>query len=186
MPIDFFNAPCARVDGNCKKEGVVCKKTTDAQRFGISDINSDKREPAFLDIEHEDSWDLAVTNTEMKSVTFKSIDFCVELFRPRIPGNPDKELIKRCEGMLYYEDKLIFIEIKNRQTGRWLIDAREKFEETIQKFRECHPDSKLNLQKPIIANRLFRGTHQNEMVQKRILKDSIGLDFILSTQITIE
>ncbi|MDD4968555.1 MAG: hypothetical protein PHT07_03905 [Paludibacter sp.] len=186
MPIDFFNAPCAREDGNCKKEGVVCIKTSHAERFGISDVNSDKREPAYLDIENEDSWDLAVMNPAKKLVTFKAIDFCVELFRPLVIGSPDRELIKRCEGMIFYEDKLIFIEIKNRQTGRWLIDAREKFEETIMSFRESHPDSKLIIQKPIIANRLFKGTHQNEMVQKRILKDSIGLDFILSTKISIE
>jgi len=139
MPIDFFIAPCAKVDGNCKKTGVVCKSTTTIERFGLSDKNSDKREPAFIDTADESSWDLTVENPSNKEITFKAVDFCVDVFRD------GDDLIKRCEGFLYYENKILFVEIKNREKGRWLIDAREKFQETILKFQENYPEGQFEL-----------------------------------------
>lgn len=181
MPIDFFIAPCAKVDGNCKKAGVVCKSTTTITRFGLSDINSDKREPAFIDAADENSWDLTIENPSNKEITFKAVDFCVDIFR--VGNDP----IKRCEGFLYYENKIVFVEIKNRKSGRggWLIDAREKFQETILKFKENYPDGQFEILQPIVSNKLFPRTHQNEMIQKRILKDEVGLEFQVMSTITI-
>ena len=179
MQVDFFVAPCTKVDGNCKKSGVTCKESTKVERFGLCDKNSDKREPAFIDIKNESIWDVAVLNPIKKEVTFKAVDFCVDIFRV---GN---ELIKRCEGFLFYENKVLFIELKNREKGRWLIDAREKFQETILKFRENHPSAGYELLEPIVANKLFFRAHQNEMVQKRILKDNTGLEFHVTTIVNI-
>lgn len=181
MPIDFFIAPCLKVDGNCKKAGVVCKSSTTVERFGLSDRNSDKKEPAFIDIADENCWDLTVENLSNKEITFKAVDFCVDIFR--VGDN----LIKRCEGFLYYENKIIFVEIKNRpkSRGRWLSDAREKFEETILKFKESYPDNQYELLEPVLSNRLFPRVHQNEMIEKRRLKDAVGLDFQVRTTITI-
>ncbi len=106
MSVDFFVFPCNKEDGNCKKEGVKCKSVTNFVRFGISDRNSDKREPAFLDLKNEDIWDLVVENPDRKVVVFKAIDFCVEIFRYR------NELIKRCEGFFLYDNKILFLELK--------------------------------------------------------------------------
>ncbi|OFX50718.1 MAG: hypothetical protein A2046_13670 [Bacteroidetes bacterium GWA2_30_7] len=180
MPIDFFIAPCAKVDGNCKKAGVVCKTTTNIARFGISDKNSNKREPAFIDTENQNIWELDVENPKHKKLTFKAIDNCIDIFR-----DGGIEPIKKCEGFLFYENKILFVELKNRKCGRWLVDAREKFEETILKFKENYPNSEFELLEPIVANKLFSGTHQSEMVQKKILKDKIGLDFHIRNKITI-
>jgi hypothetical protein len=180
MPIDFFTAPCAKVDGNCKKPGIVCKTTTNVELFGLSDSNSDRREPAFLDIGHVDIWDILVHNRNRKDITFKAVDFCVDIYRV---GN---ELIKRCEGFLYYDNKIQFVELKNRKKGRWLSDAREKFEETISRFMVAYPDQGFEILDPLVSNQLFPRVHQNEMVQKRMLKDSIGLQFRVETEIVID
>lgn len=186
MPIDFFTAPCTKVDGNCKKAGVVCIRTTTAERFGISDANSNSREPAFLDINNEDIWDLIIENKPPKEVTFKAVDFCVDIFREDLTIDGRKQLIKRCEGFLKYDDKIVFIEIKNRRTGNWIVDSCEKFIETIQQFRTSYPEGGYNIMKPLIANKMHTGFHQSEMTQKRKLKDAIGLDFIICSNWSID
>jgi hypothetical protein len=181
MPIDFFIAPCTRENGNCRREGVVCKRTINNAQFGICDRDSGKRKPAFVDINNKNKeiWDVIVENSEEKDITFKAIDFCVDIFRKA------KELIKRCEGFLFYENKIIFLEIKNRTHGRWLADACEKFIETITKFKENYPDNAFEILKPVIANKCFFRTHQNEMVQKQRLKDNIGVEFQIKHTIHI-
>lgn len=179
MPIDFFIAPCAKIDGNCKKIGIVCKTETTSERFGISDVNSSQRQPAFIDTTNEIVWDVVVKNTLNKNVIFKAVDFCVDAFRD------NGELIKRCEGFLFFDNKILFIELKKRAKGNWLKDAREKFEETILKFRENYANNNFEILEPIVSNKMFSRVHQNEMLQKRILKDNVGLDFHISSTIKI-
>ncbi len=94
--------------------------------------------------------------------------------------------LKRCEGFIEYGNSILFIEIKNRPRSGWLKDAREKFEETILSFKEHHPNLSSHIVKPILCNPSFqRAYHQNETVQKRILKDKIGLEFIRQDSINI-
>ncbi len=202
MPIDFFVAPCSKIDGNCKKPGIICKNLLSDEEFGISDSNANNRKPAFVDLSNEELWDIIIENPNRKEITFKAIDFCIEIFRignyllddeNRDPQNflveetdrLDNGPIKRCECFLLFDKKILFIELKKRKRGNWLKDAREKFEETILSFKQSHPNTDYILLDPIVSNKLHTGLHQNEMVQKRILKDKTGLDFHYKTSITI-
>jgi len=178
MQIDFFAAPCHKIDGNCKKEGVVCKSITRNERFGICDNRSGERKPAFIDIVNEEIWDLIVRNPIKTEVTFKAIDYCVDIFRE------NNELIKRCEGFLIYRNKIIFIELKTGTYRGWLSDAREKLEETIGKFRENHPDQGYEIIAPAISNKRHNRIHQSETEQKRKFKDKTGLDFRVISEIS--
>ncbi len=193
MPIDFFISPCAKPDGNCQIAGVVCSAVTNQDRFGISDANSHLRRPAEVRLNDEPNWDFTVINSNNKEVNFKAVDFCVDIYRTGTYDLDDDnrdvsqfssdnanpvyiELIKRCEGFLTFDSSILFIEIKRRPHGNWLSDAREKFEETILSFMEHHPDSPFNVIEPIVSNMLFNRVHQSEMVQKKILKDKIGVE----------
>ena len=94
-------------------------------------------------------------------------------------------LIKRCEGFLQFDTILLFVEIKRRPRGNWLSDAREKFEETILSFREHNPNSPLQIIEPIVSNKLFNRLHQSEMVQKKILKDKVGVELKIQQSYTV-
>lgn len=177
MP-DFITAPCNKPDGNCKKEGIVCKKTTNVKKFGLCDDSSDKKLPAYLDQTDEGKWLATVENPNGKDITFKAVDFCVDVLRN------NNEPIKRCEGFLLFENKIIFIELKDRTYRGWLPDAREKFIETIQAFKQSYPNNEFEILEPVVSNRQCK-THQNLMIEKQKLKDSIGLDLILSNKIVI-
>jgi len=204
MPVDFFSTPCANLTGNCELQDVVCGVEIISNRFGISDEDSNSRLPAKVLLDNEERWDFTVTNPdpENKPTSFKAVDFCIDIFRTGTyslenenressefrsahTNLADRGLIKRCEGFLRYEGKILFIEIKNRPKGNWLKDAREKFEETILSFKEHHPNYSAHLLNPIVSNKMFNRVHQNEMVQKKILKEKVGLELKIQTSYTI-
>lgn len=52
-------------------------------------------------------------------------------------------------------------------------------------FKEHHPHLASQIIKPILVNTLHTGLATSEMVQKRILKDKIGVEFERHNIITI-
>jgi hypothetical protein len=202
MPIDFFVKPCTKLDCKSLLPNVDCSSRIDNNRFGISDAEANMQLPAKVLIANDHLWDFAVSNPNRLEVLFKAIDYCVDIYRTgtydlanenRNPANfssvntyhAGAQLIKRCEGLIQFNDKILFIEIKRRPRGNWLSDAREKFEETILSFKEHHPLLSGQIIEPIVSNMLFNRAHQSEMVQKRMLKDKVGLDFKIQQSISI-
>jgi hypothetical protein len=203
MSVDFFRVPCANLAGNCTTYPHLCLTNISNPQFGITDETGGENTPARVDVANSAIWDLVVINNSGVDVTFKAVDWCVPVFRTGtyiLEDENRKEYqfssentgiggnwIKRCEGFLYYDNKILFIEIKrkNKRPSEWIKDAREKFEETILSFREHHPHLANQIIKPLIVNRKYTGLATAEMVQKRILKDKIGIEFIRETRITI-
>jgi hypothetical protein len=175
-------------------------------QFGVSDANANARQPAVIVFQGNPN-DFNVFNANNRPVVYKAIDYCVIIYRTsnydlnndnRDPAAfssdsvPDlrNQLIKRCEGFLLFDTNILFFEIKTGETGRWLADAREKFEETILSFKEHHQNLNLNILPPIISNKTYIQNsgyriHQNYNFQKQILMDKIGLDFELTDNFII-
>ncbi len=200
MPVDFYAKPCSNLQGNCQTEPIECLQAIPYKTFGISDIEGGNNLPAKITANPNPKTDFIINNNSKTDIIFKAVDWCVQICRTgtynlddegRDPkqfssdNNPNGNLIKRCEGFIQFNNSIVFIEIKDRPRGSWLKDAREKFEETILSFKEHHPNLTHQIKKPILCNPSFRGSHQNETVQKRILKDKIGFDFVRQANITI-
>lgn len=204
MPINFFLSPCNNPVGNCQTESIQCHFPFSNDRFGISDANANARIPAIVLLDNENQWDFTIENPKNIEVKYKAIDYCLDIFRTGtydVSDNNssinefssdsvntiDREIIKRCEGFLYKDDEwVLFFEIKNRPKGDWLIDARRKFEETILSFKEHHPNLSNLIIEPIVSNKSFFRTHQSEMIQKKILKDKIGVELKVQTSFTVD
>ena len=204
MPVDFFSIPCNNQAGNCQTEAIQCLAPFSNDCFGVSDANANSRLPAIVLFDDSSKWDFTIKNQKKREVKYKAIDFCIDIYRTGtynvLNDNSNtsdfssdsidtfsKGLIKRCEGLLFREDKwILFFEIKNRPKGDWLIDARRKFEETILSFKEHHPNLEHLIIAPIVSNKLFFRTHQSEMIQKRILKDKVGVELKIQTDFTID
>lgn len=201
MPIDFFFVPCTNPCGNCQTEEVQCLQFIANNRFGISDANADNRLPAKVMLDNEPSWDFTIENNNGE-LLFKAIDFCVDIYRTGtydVYNNQSdindfssddmdsmaRGLIKRCEGLIKSENFILFFEVKNRPKGDWLIDSRRKFEETILSFKEHHPHLAHLIIEPIVSNKSFLRVHQTEMIQKKILKDKVGLELKVQTVFSV-
>jgi hypothetical protein len=201
MPVDFFAVPCANPAGNCTVNAIFCLAVIPNPHFGISDIEGGNNKPAAVVTENPAQWDFTVNNNSGVVVRFKAVDWCVPIYRTGTYNLADNartsvqfssnnfgaQLIKRCEGFLQFDDKILFLEIKRRKKkpSEWIEDAREKFEETLLSFKEHHPLLAHQIIKPLLANPIHTGVSPNEMIQKRILKDKVGVEFIRQNSITI-
>jgi hypothetical protein len=107
MAIDFFQAQCQSI-------------TTETV-FGIYDAP-----PATLSFANADDWNVWVDNPNSKMVSHTAIDDCLGI--PRSEG-------ERCESMVTYDDVLTFIELKDRDGGRWAGKARDQLINTIALFK---------------------------------------------------
>lgn len=98
-----------------------CQSITNETVFGIYDAP-----PATLSFVNPDDWNVWVDNVNAKEITHTAIDDCL--------GIPDAEG-ERCESMITYDDVVTFIELKDRDGGRWAGKARDQLINTIALFK---------------------------------------------------
>lgn len=98
-----------------------CTTNTSEKVFGIYDIP-----PATLEFDNSEVWIAWVDNEYQKEITFTAVDGCLNI--PRNEG-------ERCEAMIRYDDTLIFIELKDRDGGRWAGKARDQLANTIKLYK---------------------------------------------------
>jgi hypothetical protein len=108
MAIDFFDPNCTH--------------STSEKSFGIIDIP-----PATMNFDHPESWHTKVENPNSCEVNMTAIDDCLNI--PWSEG-------KRCEAVLVYQKVLHFLELKDRDSGRWAGEARDQLSNTIRLFKE--------------------------------------------------
>lgn len=107
MAINFFEAKCT--------------SRTSKAVFGIYDVP-----PAALSFTDSENWNVWVDNEKEIEITFIAVDHCLNI--PESDG-------ERCEGMITYNDILIFIELKDRNSGRWAGKSRDQLKNTINIFK---------------------------------------------------
>ena len=116
MQVNFFEATHAQ--------------TTNATNFGICDDQD--RTPAYIDKTNTDKWVADVRNIYKKVITFHPIDNSVDTLRP------DGTMDNRCDGMMEYDNKLIFIELKDRDCQGWVRDGLTQLKSSIGHFEKAH------------------------------------------------
>lgn len=107
----------------------ACVTNTSEEVFGICDDAPPSVDPAYLSFENAEEWIAWVDNYHKKDVTFTAIDHCLEILRP----NGDQE--SSCDGVLSYDRTIKFIELKDRDSGRWLGKAIDQLEMTIKIYK---------------------------------------------------
>ncbi len=124
MPIDFFEQKC--------------KSNSNKKEFGLCDDPPPATNPAYIDEANKSNWIGIVKNDKEKKVEFIAIDACIDVRRP------DGSLESRCDGLLSFDNDLIFVELKSRESGGWLTKGREQLTITINTFKANHDISKYN------------------------------------------
>lgn len=116
MAIDFFQPNCT--------------SSSNALEFGLCDDPPPSNSPAYIDEIDLSKWIGIVRNSKNKEVTFTAIDACIDIRRE------NGFLEKRCDGLLSYENILIFVELKCREGGQWVKKGREQLTVTIRRFQQ--------------------------------------------------
>ena len=143
MEIDFFNSQYERV--------------TSKKIFGLCDDKEDNK-PAYLDEENGTKWIAVVENEQLKKIHFIAIDNCIDIWRDEVK----KEMEKRCDGMLWYETSIIFVELKDRVSKKdknaWVEDGEKQLKCTIEYFEKTEQSNNFREKRAYIANK----AHYNE------------------------
>jgi hypothetical protein len=114
MSINFF-------DANCQSQ-------TNQYKFGLCDDPNE--DPAYIHIDDCSKWIAIVENNQEIEVIFTAIDKCIEILRS------DGKMDSRCDGMLTYNNNIIFVELKERnyRNSVWIDDGDEQLRKTIAVF----------------------------------------------------
>jgi hypothetical protein len=125
-----------------------CQTNSNRKLFGLCDDPPPARNPAYIDENDGAKWIAVVVNNDCHAVTFTAIDNCIEIKRP------DGKMDKRCDGVLSYGEKVIFVELKERGAigNAWVKDAEIQLRTTIGYFEKTDDADEFIQKKAYIAN----------------------------------
>lgn len=154
---------------------VSCKEL-----FGLCDDPPPSRIPAYIDERDESKWIGVVDNPNLKSVGFYGIDHCLIL-----KHGGEKETLQECDGLLHYDNELIFVELKDRQYRGWVKTGYDQLIATIEYFSKISSLQNFKSVKASICNRQrpFFNANYNCHIQE--FKDKTGLDLNVQRKISI-
>lgn len=117
------------------------------RRFGVCDIPA-AEEKAYIAERQGENWLAVVDNYYETKVNFVPVDHCIELLRP------DGTMDNRCDGCLFYEKTIIFVELKDRNMkgAEWIKDAERQLRHTIKRFEDEKEADDFTVKKAYIAN----------------------------------
>ncbi|MFO5490953.1 MAG: hypothetical protein ACLBM6_00040, partial [Cuspidothrix sp.] len=112
MSINFF-------DANCQSQ-------TNQPKFGLCNDPPPSKDPAYIDIDDCSKWIAIVENNQEIEVIFTAIDNCIEILRSNGEGE------NRCDGMLTYNNHIIFVELKEKNfRNNWVAKGEKQLKNTI-------------------------------------------------------
>ncbi len=154
-----------------------CRSTSNSLKFGLCDDPPPAKNPAYIMEGNPDEWIAKVNNLKQENVEFYAIDNCVNVVRP--DGKP-----RKCDGVLLYNNNLIFVELKSRKSKKWFKGGREQITTTINHFKLNHNIATYSKVKAYVCNNLrpLAHTGQAENIQK--FKDDTG--YILKGKMNID
>ena len=165
MPIDYF---------------LSCRTNSNKIEFGLCDDQPPLSNPAYIDEDEPIKWVGVVKNSEKKEINFNAIDNCIDIRRD------DNTMDSKCDGVLSYEDKLIFIELKEREGGQWLKKGREQLTATINRFKHEVDVTQYSSIKGYVCNSLRPQAHFGQATNIQKFKDDTGYNLLGKQSIDIE
>ena len=149
-----------------------CKSDSSRTEFGICDDVPNS--PAYIDETDRLKWIGIVKNPHKKYTEFYAIDNCLNLRKE------DGNLESTCDGVLKESTNLIFVELKERGSGKWFGKGREQITNTINLFKANHDISAFSSVSAYVCNNLKPFANSGRAVSIQKFKDDTG--FLLKDQ----
>jgi hypothetical protein len=166
MSINFF-------DTNCQSQ-------TNQYKFGLCDDPNKDKDPAYIDTVDCSKWIAIVENNQEIEVIFTAIDNCIEILRS------DGTMDNRCDGMLTYNNHIIFVELKERNfRNKWVGKGEEQLKNTINVFIANHDLAIYKSKKAYIANNKKPNFQSSQITRMDKFKDETGFRLIIQNTIEI-
>lgn len=136
------------------------KTSSSKKRFGICDETPPPY--AYIDESNGEHWVAVVENLYKEEINFIPVDHNIEIRRP------NNEMDNRCDGFLYFNQTIIFVELKISfsKNKYWINDAENQLRVTIGHFEKSDKADDFKVKKAYIANKakpIFRSSMINRM-----------------------
>ncbi|MFA6401655.1 MAG: hypothetical protein WCX31_08525 [Salinivirgaceae bacterium] len=166
MPINFFD--------------IVCKTESKNNNFGLCDDTPPPEKHAYIDEKNPSNWIGKVKNSKNKQANFYAIDNCVTILKA---DGVSKE--SRCDGMLHFDNSILFVELKMRGSSGWLVKARKQLTITLNKFKLNNNIYDFEKIEAYACNGLKPLANQGNNIELQKFKDDTGLIMYAQQDIVI-
>ncbi|MBN8651497.1 MAG: hypothetical protein KF763_04835 [Cyclobacteriaceae bacterium] len=124
----------------------TCQDISDKKVFGLCDDRPQQR--AYLDETDGAKWVAVIANELRHTVTFTAVDHCITILKA------DGTMHKRCDGLLTYDNVVLFVELKERggKGTNWIAEGYEQLRTTISHFEASDLPVLYTIKKAYIAN----------------------------------
>lgn len=141
-----------------------CQSRSNRKLFGLCDNPHPAKDPAYIDEFNGEKWIAVVVNEPTYNVVFTAVDHCIETRRA------DGKMDNRCDGILFYNNTVIFIELKERSAlgVDWIVDAEIQLKSSIGHFEKNVDADDYTVKRAYIANNKhpkFKATQTRRMNQ---------------------
>ncbi|MDB9454910.1 hypothetical protein [Dolichospermum circinale] len=159
----------------------TCQSQTNQYKFGLCDDPNKDKDPAYIDTVDCSKWIAIVENNQEIEVIFTAIDNCIEILRS------DGKMDNRCDGMLTYNNNIIFVELKERKytNSVWIDEGENQLRKIISVFINNHDLQIFKSKKAYIANSKkpqFQYSHKERMQKFR---NDTGFTLIIQNTIKV-
>lgn len=169
MEIDFFKSQC--------------QSASNKKLFSLCD-EQDNKGPAYIDENNKNNWIVEVENKEQKEVHFVAIDNCIEIRRDDVT-----KMEKRCDGMLWYETSIVFVELKDRvskkNTNAWVKAGEKQLKRTIEYFEKTEQSNNFREKRAYIANKAHPIFKESQLQRMKSFKQETGYTLRIENRIKI-
>jgi len=159
---------------------ILCQDETDLGLFGICDDKPHQR--AYIDNSDGQKWTAVISNKFNRKIVFTALDNSIEFNK----ANGKSE--SRCEGILTYEETIIFIEIKER-TGdakTWARKADTQLRNSISIVLAKVDLDIFTNKKAYICNRHQKNLNESHAVRTKKFQNETGFILRVDKRINIE
>lgn len=157
----------------------LCQTIINASVFGICDDSPPPSKPAYVDITNHSKWIATVKNANQRELIFVAIDNCIEIFRT------DGSMDSRCDAMVTFQDTIIFVELKDRQSSGWLAKGESQLKNMIALFTANYDISTYKSKTAYVSNKSKPDFQSGQMTRIQKFKDDTGFILKISTVITL-
>ena len=157
-----------------------CQDNSNQKLFGLCDDQLEER--AYLDENDGSKWIAVVVNECQYNVAFIAVDHCIEIIRE------DGKMAKRCDGLLYVDTTIIFVELKERgaQGNDWVIDGEKQLRTSIGYFETSDDSVNYKKKKAYIANKEHPRFKQSQKGRMDKFLDDTGYILRIENRIILD
>ena len=157
----------------------LCQTIINAPLFGICDDPPPPSKPAYIDTIDHSKWIATVENANQRELIFVAIDNCIEIFRT------DGSMDSRCDAMITFQDKIIFVELKDRQSSGWLAKGESQLRNIIDIFAANYDLSLYKSKIAYVSNKSKPNFQSGQMTRIEKFKNDTGFILKISTVIAL-